>query len=165
MINSNVAGVPRQIPLPQREERTDLLSARAFARLTAVYEQAPRLSVDESSRFVFFSDLHRGDRSRADSFARNSTLFLRIMEHYYARDFAYFEVGDGDELWKNDDIAIIERAHPAVFALLRQFHREGRLQLILGNHDIVRGGGWIAGCGIFAENAGDGLSGLNQISG
>jgi len=127
--------IARQLPLPLHGPGLDW--DRASGRLNGVYAQAPRLTLDESSRCVFFSDLHRGDRSRADGFTPNSELFLRVLEQYYGQGYSYFEVGDGDELWKNRSIVTVERSHPAVFALLRQLHRENRLHLVLGNHDIA----------------------------
>ncbi len=115
----------------------DWLYERTFARLNAVREQARILTIDESSRFVFFADLHRGDCSLADRFRDNSDLFSLAMEHYYARGFAYCEVGDGDELWKHHSLDVVEQSHPRAFGLLRRFDREGRLFMVLGNHDIA----------------------------
>jgi UDP-2,3-diacylglucosamine pyrophosphatase LpxH len=91
---------------------------------------------DDSSRFVFFSDCHRGDNSRADAFARNKPLFLHALTHYYHEGFTYVEVGDGDELWKNRRFSVIRQAHESVFNLLHEFDRLNRLHLIVGNHDI-----------------------------
>ena len=108
----------------------------AHRRLTEVFEAAERVPFDDSSRFVFFSDCHRGDNSRADGFARNEELFLHALNHYYREGFTYIEVGDGDELWKNRRFSAIRRAHGRIFDLLHQFDRQSRLHLIVGNHDI-----------------------------
>ncbi|MCA9971885.1 MAG: hypothetical protein KC425_16795 [Anaerolineales bacterium] len=107
-------------------------------RLRWAYQAAARIPFDDADRFVFFSDLHRGDNRRTDAFAPNKPLFLRAMRHYYDTGYTYVEVGDGDELWQNRRFADIRRAHAAVFDWLHRFHDAGRLYLILGNHDSGR---------------------------
>jgi UDP-2,3-diacylglucosamine pyrophosphatase LpxH len=108
----------------------------AFRRLTEVFKASRVIPFDDSSRFIFFSDLHRGDDSRADAFAGNKELFLGALTHYYHKGFTYVEVGDGDELWKNQQFSDILRAHASVFDLLHMFEQRERLHIIVGNHDI-----------------------------
>jgi len=110
----------------------------AQRRLNGVLSAAPRLTYDEHSRLVLFSDLHRGDNGHADAFAPNRNLFLHALGHYWQQGYSYVEVGDGDELWKNRHFADIRRAHAPVFDLLHRFHSEGRLYLLTGNHDAER---------------------------
>jgi UDP-2,3-diacylglucosamine pyrophosphatase LpxH len=123
---------------PRQYRKTLEHSRRRLAhrRLTQVFEAAKRVPFDDDSRIVFFSDCHRGDNSRADGFARNEALFLHALNHYYRAGFTYVEVGDGDELWKNRRFSAVRRAHGRVFDLLHRFDRQGRLHLIVGNHDI-----------------------------
>jgi len=45
------------------------------------------------------------------------------------------EVGDGDELWQNKSFRAIQEAHAPVFERLQEFHRQGRLHILFGNHD------------------------------
>jgi UDP-2,3-diacylglucosamine pyrophosphatase LpxH len=104
-----------------------------------VFEAAEHLTFDDSSRFVFFSDLHRGNNSRADAFAGNEDLFLQALSHYYRDGFSYIEVGDGDELWINHRLSDILRAHRRTFDLLHRFNRQDRLHIVVGNHDIHDG--------------------------
>jgi UDP-2,3-diacylglucosamine pyrophosphatase LpxH len=118
--------------------RPGLLSRRPMQTpkgLDAVLANAPRLSFDDASRFVFFSDCHRGDNSRADAFAQNEELYLAALGRYRRRGYTYVEVGDGDDLWLNGKLESVRAAHPRVFDLLHEFDREGRLHLIRGNHD------------------------------
>ncbi len=105
-------------------------------RLAQMRDEAYPVEFDDTSRFVFFSDCHRGDRGRADVFAPNEGLFLHTLAHYAAQGFTYVEVGDGDELWQNSRFEGIYRAHPRTFERLHRFDRMGRLYLLLGNHDI-----------------------------
>ncbi len=105
-------------------------------RLSQVLETAKTIPFDDSSRFVFFSDLHRGDGSHSDSFLPNAGLFLNVLSHYERNGFSYVEVGDGDELWKGWPFEAIREAHKRVFELLHQLDLDRRLQLIIGNHDM-----------------------------
>lgn len=121
---------------PGRWPARDWGAAGAARRLTRAYELAQEIPFDDDSRLVFFSDCHRGDNSRADEFARNEALFLQVLGFYNQAGFTYIEVGDGDELWQNRRFCSIRQAHGRVFDLLHQFHRQGRLHLITGNHDL-----------------------------
>ncbi len=107
-------------------------------RLTKVFKSAKEISFDDSSKFIFFSDCHRGDNSWADDFAHNQNLFFHALNYYYDKGFTYIEIGDGDELWENKRFADIREAHSHIFWKMSEFHKENRLYLIWGNHDIRR---------------------------
>ena len=70
-------------------------------RLTRAYKKAKRIAFDDDSKFIIFSDCHRGDNSFADDFANNRNIYYHALKHYYKEDFTYCELGDGDELWEN----------------------------------------------------------------
>ena len=128
------------LPLEAPPAANDGLRATAYQRLTQVFEAALRVPFDDSSRFVFFSDCHRGNNDRTDAFAPNKGLFRQALAHYLDSGFTYFEVGDGDELWMNPQFSDVVRAHRPVFDLLHQFDRRGRLHLLVGNHEITGNG-------------------------
>ncbi len=109
-----------------------------FSRLTEAFEAAAEIPFDDTSRFIFFSDCHRGDNSWADNFARNQSLFFFALEYYHRNGFTYFELGDGDELYENRRFSSIRRAHSHIFWLMREFYRAGRFHLVYGNHDHER---------------------------
>ncbi|MDG1571802.1 metallophosphoesterase [Robiginitalea sp. M366] len=106
-------------------------------RLDRAYHQARVIPFDDTSRMVLLSDCHRGDNSFADDFANNRNIYFHALKHYYREGFQYFELGDGDELWENVQFKAIFEAHKNVYMLLRQFHEEGRLFMLWGNHDMV----------------------------
>ena len=108
----------------------------AFRRLDVAFADAIRLPFNNQSKFVLFSDLHRGDGGPTDRFLPNKPLFLQALRHYYEQGYTYIEVGDGDELWLHDDLLPILRAHPDVFEWLHRFREDGRLHILYGNHDI-----------------------------
>ncbi|WP_299114584.1 metallophosphoesterase family protein [uncultured Winogradskyella sp.] len=107
------------------------------SRLDRAYKNAKRIPFDDSSKFILFSDCHRGDNSFADDFANNRNIYFHALKHYYAEGFNYCELGDGDELWENLSFESILHAHKNVYLLMKQFHDEGRLHMIWGNHDMV----------------------------
>jgi UDP-2,3-diacylglucosamine pyrophosphatase LpxH len=111
----------------------------AHQRLTEALHRAHVLPVDSASKFVFFSDCHRGDNSVADAFAGNEDIFLRALAHYYEAGYTYIEVGDGDELWQNPHFSDIRKAHDRTFELLHAFNDDQRLHLVVGNHDVSAG--------------------------
>lgn len=106
-------------------------------RLTRAYNGAKVLDFDNDSKFILFSDCHRGDNSFADDFANNRNIYFHALKHYYTEGFQYCELGDGDELWENTKFESILHAHKNVFMLLKEFHKHNRLHMIFGNHDMV----------------------------
>ncbi len=109
----------------------------AHFRLTRAYENAKIVPFDDSSKFILFSDCHRGDNSFADDFANNRNIYFHALKHYYNEGFDYCEIGDGDELWENINFESIFEAHKDVFGLIRLFHLNNRLHMLWGNHDMV----------------------------
>lgn len=107
------------------------------SRLDRAYKNAKVIPFDDTSKFIFFSDCHRGDNSFADDFANNRNIYFHALKHYYTEGFTYCELGDGDELWENLSFEAIFRAHKDVYELLQLFHTDYRLNLIWGNHDMV----------------------------
>lgn len=105
-------------------------------RLTRAYQRAKVKCFDDTARFVFFSDCHRGDDSVSDEFARNQNIFLRALDYYYRNNYIYVEVGDGDELWEYPKFKHIRLAHSDVFIALKKFYDKKRLIIIYGNHNI-----------------------------
>ncbi len=48
---------------------------RTVNRLEKVYHSAFRVDFDDQSKFVFFSDTHRGDDGLSDDFGRNKHIY------------------------------------------------------------------------------------------
>ena len=107
------------------------------SRLTRAYQNAKEIPFDDTSKFILFSDCHRGDNSFADDFANNRNIYFHALNFYYKEGFQYCEIGDGDELWENVNFESIFEAHKNVYGLLRKFHLTQRLHMIWGNHDMV----------------------------
>lgn len=106
-------------------------------RLSRAYKNAKVIPFDNDSKFILFSDCHRGDNSFADDFANNKNIYFHALNHYFREGFDYCELGDGDELWENLHFKTIFEAHKHVYKLLIQYHQENRLHMIWGNHDMA----------------------------
>ena len=101
------------------------------------YQKAKKIPLNCDSKFIFFSDCHRGDNSYTDDFTHNRDIYFHALRNYYEKEFTYVELGDGIELWENNDFTEIFEAHQNVFLLLRDFHLKNRLHMLWGNHDMV----------------------------
>ena len=108
------------------------------SRLQKAFEGAVRLPLNSFSKYVLFSDCHRGTGSSNDNFLKNQTLYTAALKYYLKAGYTYIELGDGDELWENRDMSQIIETHSTVFQLLSLFHRQCRLYLLYGNHDLIK---------------------------
>lgn len=106
-------------------------------RFDQAYKNAKIIGFNDESKFILFSDCHRGDNSFADDFANNRNIYFHALKHYYQNGFYYCEIGDGDELWENLTFDSIFNAHKHVYMLMKLFYEAGRFDMIWGNHDMV----------------------------
>ncbi|MGI6727518.1 MAG: hypothetical protein ACOX4P_03025 [Anaerovoracaceae bacterium] len=104
-------------------------------RLDAVFKNAFPVPFDDTSKFVFFGDVHRGDDSLSDEFGRNRHIYYHAMNYYYETGCTYIEVGDGDELIEQPKFKHIYAAHVTTFEMLKKFHNDGRMIMLYGNHN------------------------------
>jgi predicted phosphodiesterase len=100
------------------------------------FKKAKKVPLKKDSKFVFFSDLHKGDQSPSDDFMKNMNIYEYALNEYYKKGFSYIEIGDGVELWENSSFDPILKAYKTIFDLLKRFHLENRLHLLWGNHDM-----------------------------
>lgn len=108
---------------------------RTRARLDKVFRNAFPIPFDDTSKFVFFGDVHRGDDSLSDEFGRNRHIYYYALDHYYRGGFTYVEVGDGDELLEQPKFLHIFTAHITTFEILKEFYKDDRMIMIYGNHN------------------------------
>lgn len=105
-------------------------------RLTQAYQGAKTEYFDATSKYIFFSDVHRGDDSVSDEFTRNQNIYMYALNYYYNHGYKYVEVGDGDELWEYPTFKHIRLAHTDIFIVLKKFFDADRLIMLFGNHNI-----------------------------
>ena len=108
----------------------------AVKRLNEAYNNARIEEFDDNSKYIFFSDCHRGENTPYDEFSKNQNIFLFALEYYYNNGYTYVEVGDGDELWEHSNFKHIRLAHDEVYTQLKKFFDEDRLIMLYGNHNI-----------------------------
>lgn len=103
-------------------------------------ERVLHLTMPPGTKLVVMSDMHRGDGSGADDFAKNSLIYRCALAHYLEEGFTYIELGDAEELWENDNFDQIYITHTPVYELLAKFHdpdpTKTRYLKVWGNHDI-----------------------------
>ncbi|MCI8955413.1 MAG: serine/threonine protein phosphatase [Eubacterium sp.] len=108
------------------------------SRINNAFEGALRLPLHMQSRYVIFSDCHRGVGKANDNFTKNEFIYIAALNYYFHRDFTYIELGDGDELWENRNMNSIKDMHQHTFDVLSKFYRQNRFHSVYGNHDIVK---------------------------
>lgn len=94
------------------------------------------LPLNHCSRYAVFSDCHRGSGTSNDNFLKNQHLYFAALEYYYARNFYYLELGDGEELWENRSLKQIENCHDDVYRIFDCFKKKERFCKIYGNYDM-----------------------------
>lgn len=95
----------------------------ANSRITNAYENAFCLPLNPSSKYVLFSDCHRGTGRSNDNFLKNEYLYLAALKYYFSHGFTYIELGDGDELWENRSMCPIREMLPKVLNCSPAFMR------------------------------------------
>ena len=96
------------------------------------------IEFDEKSKIVFISDVHRGDGGYPDSLRQNRNIYKAAINYYLRNDYTLIELGDGDELWKNKNLADIAYNYIDIFKILSEFNKKKKLYMIFGNHDMAK---------------------------
>ncbi len=109
---------------------------RTEQRLNEAYRNARVEYFDDSSKYVFVSDCHRGNGGMADEFNKNQNTFIFALEVYLESGFVLVEAGDGDELWEYPKVRPIKNAHFDVFEVMKRFHQDQRFIVLYGNHNM-----------------------------
>lgn len=105
-------------------------------RIDRALAGAVRIPLSRCSRYVLFSDCHRGQGTSNDNFLKNQHLYKAALDYYLRNCFFYLELGDGEELWENRCVRRVENYYEEVYELLARFEMQKRLIRIYGNHDM-----------------------------
>lgn len=87
------------------------------------------------SKFIIFSDQHKGRRNGADDFLTNEPAYLAALDYYHQNGFHLIALGDSEELWENG-LSSVKRAHAPSFQKEAQFVPGNAFIKIFGNHDL-----------------------------
>lgn len=107
-------------------------------KLDKLFLKSKEIKIDDGSKFVIMSDIHRGIGDNSDNFVRNKPIFEAALNRYFDNGYTYIEIGDGDDMWEVQNYREIIKNHISTFMLLRKFHLANKLIMIYGNHDICK---------------------------
>ncbi len=101
-------------------------------------KKGPLIKLDEASRFIIFSDQHKGARNSADDFMFAEKNYLAALAYYEQEHYHYIMLGDSEELWENWIESVIKQNKQS-FEAERKFIERKALTKVFGNHDLYWG--------------------------
>lgn len=107
---------------------------RALAAVLKKVKSRDVIELNPGSRFVIFSDHHKGARNEADDFLPCEHTYLAALDHYLTEGYTLIILGDAEELWE-EKVKNVLAAYPDVFESEARFHQDSRYIRIYGNHD------------------------------
>src|SRR5699024_421601 len=87
--------------MQKEKEPKETLPMSSYSRISKAFQHPCRLPLYQDSRYVLFSDCHRGTGRSNDNFLKNEFLYVSALKYYEEQGYTYLELGDGDELWEN----------------------------------------------------------------
>ena len=106
---------------------------KALDRTLQIARREKRIKLTENSRFVIFSDHHKGAGDEADDFNPCKKTYLAALDHYYKDGSTLILLGDVEELWENQIHEVME-THQDVFRSEARFFPDRYIRIV-GNHD------------------------------
>ncbi|MBD0331223.1 MAG: metallophosphoesterase [Chitinophagaceae bacterium] len=91
-----------------------------------------------TSKFIIFSDQHKGARNGADDFVLCEPNYLAALDYYNESGFYFIALGDCEELWENTLLAVKKQQQPS-FDREKKFIPRDAFIKIFGNHDLFWG--------------------------
>lgn len=100
-------------------------------------KKGPVISLNAASpeKFIIFSDLHKGNKKRADDFAVSEKSYLDALHYYHAEGYHLVQLGDVEELWKFN-LFTVKYHNKESIRLEKQFVDRDAFTKLYGNHDI-----------------------------
>jgi hypothetical protein len=95
----------------------------------------PTLIIDEQSKYIIFSDQHKGGKDGSDDFMLAEKNYLAALEYYNSKEYTYIALGDCEELWENT-LDTVKKNNVASFEAELKFIQRNAFIKIFGNHDI-----------------------------
>lgn len=87
------------------------------------------------SKFIIFSDHHKGRKNGADDFALAEPNYLAALDYYHQQGFHLISLGDSEELWENT-LLQVRKYNKLSFEAEARFAANHRFTKIFGNHDL-----------------------------
>jgi UDP-2,3-diacylglucosamine pyrophosphatase LpxH len=122
-----------------RPNRERVFEALSKLRETIYQEPGKRGLVlpfeEHRGKFIILSDQHKGARNGADDFMSAEPNYLAALDYYCKNDFIYINLGDSEELWKNN-LYQVKKYNKATFEAEKKFLAKNNFVKIFGNHDL-----------------------------
>jgi predicted phosphodiesterase len=122
LIRKHPLSTPAQLRISRSLDRT-----LSYARLKNT------MRLDENSRFVIFSDHHKGAKDTADDFHPCEITYQTALDYYYENGFTLILLGDVEELWENPIQPVMD-SYENIFLSEQRFYPDRYIRVI-GNHD------------------------------
>ncbi|MCA9980721.1 MAG: hypothetical protein KDD89_07810, partial [Anaerolineales bacterium] len=121
---------------------THTYEEQIYTGLQEAYERsladpATQFTLDLSasqSKYIIFSDQHKGARDGADDFLRSERAYNAALAYYYHQGHTLVTLGDVEELWE-ERIPTVLQAYQHTLMLESKFNAHGRYLRLWGNHD------------------------------
>lgn len=107
---------------------------KALDRALQKVKQQNHHSLQADSRYIIFSDHHKGARNAADDFLPCEPTYLAALDYYWENGYTLIILGDAEELWEEKARDVLA-AYQNVLASEARFHEAGRYIRVYGNHD------------------------------
>ena len=89
----------------------------------------------QNSRFIIFSDQHKGAKNGADDFQLAEPSYIAALNYYCNNKFHLICLGDSEELWENT-LSQVKKYNRDSFEAEKQFVNHHAFTKIFGNHDL-----------------------------
>ncbi len=104
-------------------------------QINKLYKLSKQIDIEKENKVFIFSDCHRGIGDKADDFNHNYEIFLDIINDYANRGYLLIELGDGDELWENNDFEEIFKTYRKIYEIYVNLSLKNKFYIIWGNHN------------------------------
>ena len=116
---------------------------RVHEALTDLYERIEQhpgkrglvLDFTAETKLIIFSDQHKGTRNYTDDFALSERNYLAALNYYNQEEFLYCNLGDSEELWKNNVYQVLKK-NKDTFLAESLFAKRNAFIKVFGNHDL-----------------------------
>ncbi|HEY0057248.1 MAG TPA: metallophosphoesterase [Pedobacter sp.] len=98
-------------------------------------KKGPVIPFDHTTRFIIFSDQHKGAKDGSDDFAFAEKNYLTALQYYNEQKYQFVNLGDSEELWENN-ILSVKNHHSASFKAEKLFSNRDAYFKVFGNHDL-----------------------------
>ncbi|XOV92264.1 MAG: metallophosphoesterase [Bacteroidota bacterium] len=107
-----------------------------YENLNRLFKESETIPLENSQKWVIFSDLHVGDGGSTDDFKNNSEMFISALRNFYhKKGYGLILNGDVEEL-QRFSLKKITSKWPKLYEVLELFSKENKFYKTIGNHDL-----------------------------